>query len=58
LFRGNGALGPNFPDADLVAGFDAVAMDDFLYSNPVPEQWGLLGVGVGAVLVLRRSRAR
>lgn len=58
ITSGNGALGPNFPDADLVAGFDPVVMDDFLYTNPVPEPSAVMLLGAGVGLLLGRRRAR
>ena len=57
ITSGNGVLGPNFPDADLVAGFDPVVMDDFLYSNPVPEPAALAPFMMSGVLLLRRRSA-
>jgi hypothetical protein len=57
ITSGNGALGANFPDADLVAGFDPVVMDDFLYTNPVPEPAALAPWLMGGVLLLLRRRS-
>jgi hypothetical protein len=58
ITSGNGALGPNFPDPDTqaTAPFDPVVMDDFLYSNPVPEPAGLVLVPCAALLLRRRRR--
>jgi hypothetical protein len=51
---GTSVLGPNFPDAN----FDPVVMDDFLYSNPVPEPGALAPFMMsGALLLLRRRSA-
>lgn len=58
ITSGNGALGPNFPDVDQqpTVTFDPVVMDDFLYSNPVPEPAGLLLVPCATLLLRRRRR--
>ena len=56
IASGNGVLGPNFPDPDqqATAPFDPVVMDDFLYSNPVPEPAGLLLLPCAALFLRRR----
>ena len=53
ITTGNAALGPN--ESSTV---DVVAMDDFIYSEPLPEPatWALMALGLGGLLVGYRRR--
>jgi PEP-CTERM motif-containing protein len=56
ITTGSGALGPGLNDGE----FDAVAMDDFIYSEPIPEPGtlALFAFGVGGLGVSGRRRSR
>ncbi|HEY5745008.1 MAG TPA: hypothetical protein VIU12_02935, partial [Chryseolinea sp.] len=56
ITSGNTAIGPNFenPNVETV---DVVAMDDFIYSEPVPEPrvFGMVIVGMALLICFRRK---
>lgn len=56
IVSGNTALGPNDDPAN---GVDVVVMDDFIYSEPVPEPAALtaLVMGLTGIAIRRRKRA-
>jgi hypothetical protein len=55
ITTGNSALGPNDQNGDNI---DVVVMDDFIYSEPIPEPNSalLLMMAMSGVAIARRSR--
>jgi len=56
IFSGNTSPGAGVLD-NPAGGVDIVAMDDFIYGEPVPEPLTVVMLGLGAVVMMRRRMA-